>query len=85
MAASDPQVRRASAQLAAHTRWANASQRAKADQVTKMRRGKADRWARQIDPDGTMDPAELSRKLHHRLQAEMAKIRLEKAKRGAQN
>ena len=81
MAAADPEVRKASAQLAAHTRWANANSGARAKENLRMRRGKADRWAKEIDPDGTMDPAELSRRLHHRLQAEMARLRLQKLRK----
>lgn len=76
---STPAVRRAATQLAAHTRWANEPDRQAAMQPA--RRGLELRFARQVDPDGTLPPAELAVRIENARAAHMARMRLAKAQR----
>lgn len=51
-----PTERSLRARVAAHTRWANTTDRAAA--TAAARQGMQDRFDRQVDPDGVLDPAE---------------------------
>jgi hypothetical protein len=44
------------ASIAAHTRWARTADRTAA--TAPARAAAADRWLRQVDPDGVLDPVE---------------------------
>lgn len=76
---STPAERRSHAQLAAHTRWAKEPDRAAAMQPAL--RGQELRFARQVDPDGTLPPDQLAVRIENARQAHMAKMRLAKAQR----
>lgn len=51
-----PKERKLRARLAAHTSWANTGDRAA--RTAPARQAAMNRFERQVDPDGTMDPAE---------------------------
>lgn len=51
-----PEQRRMRASIAAHTRWANTADRAGAMEAA--RRGFADKFEREADPEGTLSPGE---------------------------
>ena len=72
----DRKRRKDQARLAANTRWANADKRERETQARKMADGKRAKWALEIDPDGTMDPVELTKRLDNRHSLEMSKVRL---------
>lgn len=50
-----PEQRQARARLGAHAKWARTEDRTAATE--KMRRGFTEKLERQVDPDGSMDPA----------------------------
>ncbi len=75
-----PAERRLRAQLAAHTRWAKADPDAGRRQGETAQRGLIERFAREIDPDGALDPEERYRRAKHARDAHMAKMALASAK-----
>lgn len=75
MAATDPQTRVLSARIAANERWGRTSDRAAA--TAPARQGLRARFAREIDPDGTLaaaDPAELERRVDQLHKAHMLRM-----------
>ena len=60
MPAATPSERALIARIAAHERWASTTDRAAA--TPPGRKGLIDRFDRQVDPDGTMPPAERARR-----------------------
>jgi hypothetical protein len=71
-----PTQRRLRAQVAANTRWAMAPE---GDRRATGRRGQAgllSRFAREIDPDGTLPPEELAKRVENARQAHMARLAL---------
>lgn len=74
MAAKDPQDRVLLARIAANERWGRVRDRAAA--TAAARTGLRAKWAREIDPDGTMPPAELERMLDSRQLAHMQRMSL---------
>lgn len=67
----------------ANKRWAGASQAQRQAQARKMAEGKRAKWAEEIDPEGTLEPAELDRQLKARQAAHMSAVRLaRRPKRG---
>lgn len=60
--------------IARNNRWAKASERDRQAQSQAMTDAKFAKWAREIDPDGTMDPRELSKRLASRHQAHMLAV-----------
>ena len=66
------------AKLAAHTRWAKEPDRAAA--TVSARKGLEAKWAREVDPDGTLPPAELARRIESCRQAHMARMSLASAR-----
>jgi hypothetical protein len=61
------------ARKAAHTRWANTDS---ADASEAARRRIEDRFEKQVDPDGTLDPAERSRRAAHAKKAHLSGLAL---------
>lgn len=60
----------------AHKRWSQASQAQRQAQARKMVEGKRAKWAREIDPEGTLEPAELEKQLANKQAEEMAQREL---------
>lgn len=79
---ASPKRRKLHAKMMAHKRWSNSGQTERNKQAQKMQEGKMAKWAKQIDPDGTMDPAELDKQLGNRLAQEMAKLTLSRKPKG---
>ncbi|WP_086002969.1 hypothetical protein [Nocardiopsis salina] len=59
MAHSDPTRRSQIASLAAHTSWARTPHRA--ERMAPANRAREQKWEREVDPDGVMDPADRAR------------------------
>lgn len=70
----DPTYRSMRARLAAHERWARASEADRAEQVRKMHRGMQDRWEREVDPDGTLPVAERIKRAESAKRAHMTRM-----------
>lgn len=64
------------AQLAAHTRWANATSDERAENGKRAQRGLLDRFAREVDPDGILPPDERERRATNARKAHMARLAL---------
>lgn len=64
------------AKVAAHTRWANCEDRRAA--TAKARQAFADRFEKQVDPDGVLDPRERAIRAEHLKKAHMAKLALKR-------
>lgn len=62
------------ARIAANTRWGNTPDRAKATEPA--RRGLRAKFERQVDPDGTLDPAERERRVDSLMRAHMQRLSL---------
>jgi hypothetical protein len=73
-----PAERSLRAKMGAHASWANTTDRSA--RTAPGRRAAADRWERQVDPDGTLDPAERARRADHARKAYMAGLALKSAK-----
>jgi hypothetical protein len=80
-----PENRRLRAEVAAHTSWANTADRR--ERTAPARAAALNRFERQVDPDGTMDPveraqrAESARKAHFRAMAyKSARVRAARAR-----
>lgn len=72
-----PTERRLAAQIAAHESWA-----ATPDRTARTAAGRAaflDRFERQVDPDGTLDPAERARRAEHAKRAHFQRLALRSA------
>lgn len=72
----NPKRRKLASRIAANSRWAQASPRERQAQAQRMAEGKRAKWAKEIDPDGIMEPAELARQLASRQQAHMLALTL---------
>jgi hypothetical protein len=66
------------ARIAAHTRWAGEPDRAAA--TAPARKGLDAKWAREVDPDGVLPPAELARRVENLRQAHMTRMALASAR-----
>lgn len=69
-----PEQRSMRARIAAHTRWANETDRSAA--TAPARAALVERFAREVDPDGQLDPAERATRAAHALQAYMLRLSL---------
>lgn len=83
-----PEMRRLRAEMASHASWANTTDR-KA-RTAKARQANLSRFEKQVDPDGTMDPAERAlratsaRKAFYRQMAyKSARVRAERKAAGS--
>ncbi|MDX3662373.1 hypothetical protein PV646_34145 [Streptomyces sp. ID05-26A] len=80
-----PQDRSLRARIAAHTSWANTAD--PTARTAAARQASLDRFEKQVDPDGTMDPAERSRRAESAKKAHFLKMaarsaEVRRAKRG---
>lgn len=78
-----PSERTMRARLAAHTSWANTEDRAA--RTDAARRAFLDSFERQVDPDGTMDPAERARRAEHARKAHFQRLSLKAAQARRRN
>lgn len=60
-----PAERSMRARIAAHSRLAKASEADRRDMTAAARKAFADRWERQVDPDGVLTPDERARRAEH--------------------
>ncbi len=74
MPARDPEDRVLVAQIAAAERWGRTTDRTAA--TAPARAGLRAKYAREIDPDGTLDPAELERRVDSLMRAHMLRMSL---------
>lgn len=77
MPAKDPAERALIAKLAGHARWATVTDPTAATAVA--RQAALDRFERQVDPDGTLDPADRARRAMHARKAYFARLALKSA------
>jgi hypothetical protein len=72
-----PSERILRARLAVHTSWANTEDRTA--RTAPGRKAAMDRFEKQVDPDGTLDPAERARRADQAMRAHMARLALKSA------
>jgi hypothetical protein len=72
-----PEERSMRSQIAAHESWAKTSDRA--SRTAKARKASLDRFEKQVDPDGTLAPAERARRAEHARKAYFARLALKSA------
>jgi hypothetical protein len=72
-----PAERSLRARLAVHTSWAQTTDRAA--RTAPARRAALQRFERQVDPDGTLNPAERRRRAEQAMRAHMAGLALQSA------
>ncbi len=77
MPARTPESRVLVARIAAHERWAREADRSAA--TAKARRALLDRFEREVDPDGTLDPAERAVRAEHARRAFYSRLSLRAA------
>lgn len=75
--AASPAERRLKAQIAAHRSWANTTDRAA--RTAKGRQAMDDRFEREVDPAGTMPPAERAKRAENARKAHYAAMALKSA------
>ena len=73
-----PAQRALRARIAAHTSWANTKDRSA--RTAPGRRAFLARFEDRVDPDGTLSPAERSRRAEQALRAHMARLALKSAR-----
>lgn len=62
------------ARLAVHASWARTTDRSA--RTAPARKAAMDRFEREVDPDGALDPAERARRAHHAMHAHMTRMAL---------
>jgi hypothetical protein len=72
--ARDPEHRAIVARIAAAERWGRTADRTTA--TAPARAGLRAKFAREVDPDGTLPPAELERRVDHLVRAHMLRMTL---------
>ena len=72
-----PEQRRLRAQIAAHIRWSREDPTANA---VRAQAGLVARFERQVDPAGTLEPAERARRVESARKAHMKRLALKSAK-----
>lgn len=77
-----PAERTLRARLAAHTKWATHDP---VEGTAKARAAFLDRFDREVDPDGVLDPVERARRAEHARKAHMARLALASAKARRRN
>jgi hypothetical protein len=76
MASADPAIRALHARVAAHAKWATT------DPVEGTQAARAafeDRFTKQVDPDGLLEPTERARRADHAKKAHMLSLALKSA------
>lgn len=81
MASNDPSVRSTAASIAANRRWARTSEAERTAATQKAREGLYRRWEREVDPDGTLAPAERAKRVENLRQAHYASMRLARSRK----
>ena len=71
-----PEQRSLRARLAAHSKWANTDP---VEGTAAARKAALDRFEKQVDPDGTLAPAERARRATHARKAYFTKLALKSA------
>ena len=71
-----PEQRSLRARLAAHSKWANTDP---VEGTAAARKAALDRFEKQVDPDGTLPPAERARRATHARKAYFTKLALKSA------
>jgi hypothetical protein len=74
MASSNPEDRALIARIAAAERWGHETDRTKA--TAPARAGLRAKFAREVDPEGTLDAAEVERRVDHLMRAHMIRMSL---------
>jgi hypothetical protein len=74
MASSNPEDRALIARIAAAERWGHETDRTKA--TAPARAGLRAKFAREVDPEGTLDAAEVERRVDHLMRAHMLRMSL---------
>jgi hypothetical protein len=74
VAAADPAVRRLVASENSNKRWSRASKADRRTATEAMRAEKRRRLEQQVDPDGTLDPADRDARVRNLIRAEMARL-----------
>jgi hypothetical protein len=77
MPAADPSTRLLIAQIAAHEKWAATDDRTAA--TAAARAAFTDRFEREVDPDGQLDPAERARSAESKRRAHFRRLALKSA------
>ena len=72
-----PTERSLRGQLAAHTSWANTENRA--GRTANARKAMLDKFERQVDPNGTLTPAERAQRAEHARKAYFKRLALKSA------
>ncbi len=72
-----PQQRSLAARIAAHSKWANTDPVAG---TAAARKAAFERFEREVDPDGTLAPAERARRAEHARKAYFSRLALASAK-----
>lgn len=67
-----PEERTMRARIAVHESWARTEDRAA--RTANARKAAADRFERQVDPDGQLDPGERARRAEHARKAHMQRM-----------
>lgn len=73
-----PQQRTISAQIAAHSRWAHTPDRTAA--TAPARQAFLDRFEREVDPDGVLDPVERAKRAENARKAHFKRMALASAR-----
>jgi hypothetical protein len=73
-----PELRTLRAQLAAHTRWANTDDPVEA--TAPARKAFNDRFEKQVDPDGVLDPEERARRAESARKAHFTRMAFKSAR-----
>lgn len=76
MAAHSHSERVLVSKLAAHKRWAKATPEERAANVAAATKAAFDRFEKQVDPDGVLDPAERAKRAEHARSAYYAELAL---------
>lgn len=79
MPAADPHDRALLARVAIYTRWANTDANGRIEATAKARKAFADSFTKQVDPDGTLDPAERERRAEAARKAHYTRLALKSA------
>ena len=72
-----PSFRTMRARLAAHESWARTADRSA--RTAPARKAAADRFEREVDPDGSLDPAERARRAEHARKAYFIRLAMKSA------
>jgi hypothetical protein len=69
------------ARVAANARWARLSSQDRQAATARARSARMDRWEREVDPDGLLEPAERARRAANAMKAHMGRMGLAASKK----